>query len=95
VRVSTDERDSGYAKWREWGGYKWRWRVFLDGVEVQKGCVTADEETGEIRAAVLNARGGYQIAPSGDAVWEEWRRGVVRIVIQDRQTGAVLYGSLP
>jgi hypothetical protein len=82
MRISSDERDSGYAKWLEWGGHKCRARVFLDGLALGH-CVTADEELGEVLVCCLNVQGNVYPDETGQAVAKEWRRGKVTIVMPE------------
>lgn len=81
MRISVDPRDSGHRTFLAWGGFDARFRVLLDGQEV-KHCTAADEEMGEVLAAVLTEDGKLQ--PLGDEIMTAWRRGRVEIIHPER-----------
>lgn len=59
-------------------------RAFLNGEDVSRRCIVADEETGLIERCVLDANGRIQVDPNDDSrVWTEEVRGIVRIEIAD------------
>lgn len=81
MRISTDERDRGWAKLQEWGGHCCGARIYLDSVEM-KLCVTADEELGEVLVFAEDDAG--KPVMDGDDYRREWRRGKVVIVMPGR-----------
>ncbi|GJE00553.1 hypothetical protein [Methylobacterium isbiliense] len=76
MRISVDERDSGYRTLVEWGGPTAGILVTLNGEEVF-GCITADEELGEVLVQVFDENDCPVV--NGDEFRREWRRGVVEV----------------
>ncbi|ACL58457.1 hypothetical protein [Methylobacterium nodulans] len=76
MRISVDERDSGYRTLLQWGGPPAAIKVTLNGQEVFR-CITADEELGEVLVGVVDGNGHPVV--DGNEVRREWWRGVVKI----------------
>ncbi|WP_232629158.1 hypothetical protein [Methylobacterium sp. Leaf118] len=81
MRISIDQRDSGWAKLEEWGGQLCEARIFLDGVRM-KYCITADEELGEVLVYAQDDAG--ECIKDDDGRRKEWRYGQVQIVMPGR-----------
>ncbi|MCW5695781.1 MAG: hypothetical protein KIS96_03490 [Bauldia sp.] len=72
MRISVDKNDPGYRSYASAPGVT----VFLDGAEV-RGCITADEEVGEVVCFRFDSAGRPVLR--GEEIATEVRRGSVRI----------------
>lgn len=82
MRISCDERDSGYPTYIAHGERARKARVLLNGDDV-KFCITADEELGEILVYSTDKDGRF--VTQGDEAKTEWRRGRVQIVMPEAE----------
>lgn len=82
MRISVNESDAGFQTLCAWGGPTAAIKVTLNGDEVF-GCLTADEELGEVQVAVFDENGPND----GDEVRREWRRGKVKIHMPQMMVG--------